>query len=249
MSVKFIPWGHLDKFSVIFNSFKKAIEARGKPEELVPGYLETVRFFLSALNEFDVSFRIVSIAREKNALRVSENAYRIALSRINRALRYMDVSIDFSKKMINDWQGREICTRLDEISSEMNWTELGNQLFASIGKLELDLNDYTERIWAEVSKSSRTGSLNFARHFSKLLLDCRESLAELKSEIAEEMASHKADPILTCKKIALSVILGAVMGACLGSGCIACGQALAAGTFAVRFTCAWKSESNNTRTK
>jgi len=94
-----------------------------------------------------------------------------------------------------------------------------------------------------------TGSLNFARHFRKLLLDCRESLAEFKSEIAEEMSSHKVDPILAWKKVALSAILGAVIGACLGSRCNACGLALTAGAFAVKFTCAWKSESKNTGTK
>ena len=243
MPVKFLPWGHLDKFSLTFNSFKKAIEARGRPEKLIPGYLETVRFFLSALNEFDISFRIISIAREKKDLEISKYAYRNALSRIKRALRYMNVSIDFSKNMIDNWQRREIYSRLDEIGSEMNWTEFGRELFALIGKLELDLNEHMEKIWAETSESIRISSLNYARHFRKLLYDCRESLAEFESEIAEEMRSNKIDPILTWKKVALAATLGAVIGACLGSGCAACSLALKAGAFAVVFTCAWKSES------
>ena len=243
MPFVFPRWGHLGKFSFAFGSFKKAIGARGKPESLIPKYLETVRFFLSALNESDISLKILSMARESRTPEISKYAYNEGLVHLKRATRYIDISIDLSKKMKDDWEKSGIYRELDKIGSQLNWEQLGEQFLGSVGELELDLNEYVKKIWDATSSFIREKTLAFAWHFGRLLSDCKESLSELEEEIVKEMRDGQIDPILTWKKAALAGIAGAVIGACLGSGCTACVLALSGGSFAIKLTCEWKSES------
>lgn len=243
MSFVFPRWSHLGKFSFAFSSFKRAIEARGKPERLVPKYLETIRFFLSALNESDISFKILSIARESRSPEISRYAYNQGLVHLKRATRYIDISIELSKVMKDEWEKSEIFRELDKIGSQLNWERLGEQFLGSVGELELDLNEHVKRIWDAISGFIREGSLAFALLFGRLLFGCKESLAELEEEIAKEMRSGQIDPILAWKKAALAGIAGAVIGACLASWCTACVFALSGGSFAIKLACEWKSES------